>query len=554
MAGWLARQLELDDDATATGTEQPGTEATENGADQPAVADDGGSDGDVETVADATNDDGVGQTVVGFEPPVILPVRVRGRYMGLALYYPALAALGLVDVARSVFGLPRSERFGVRAVTLTLLFMTLLSKPPVESAKHLRRAAFGAVVGSGRAPAVKTLRRKLAELVAQNRAGEFGTRLARRWVDSAMVATGYLYIDGHMQQYTGKRRLEKVWNSQRRMPLPGVHTYHVGDGQGRPLLFLTEQLSTNLAKAMPPIVAAIRDVVGERPFTVVFDRGGYDGKLFAWFGEQQIGFITYQRGNPNLPAEVFRRREARFEGRRVRFQVAEDTAKVGGRGPWRRIVVRTADGHQTPILTNLGADSRVPNPERKRLDREIAARRQELAVLKASLGDVLLDEPKTASRSAHGLKIAQRGAVRRLRTLEHDIAALVAARKPLPTHVTITESATTREVIRLEHKAIVDRIKISAYNAEEWLLDRLVNHYPNRNDVRDLLRSFAELTGEIDTTNHGVIVTLDPPDTPTHQRALQGLIDDLNTIGATYPGTDIPVTYRVAMHHSQATT
>ena len=170
------------------------------------------------------------------------------------------------------------------------------------------------------------------------------------------------------------------------------------------------------------------------------------------------------------------------------------------------------------------------------------------------LGDVLLDEPKTASRSAHGLKIAQRGAVRRLRTLEHDIAALVAARKPLPTHVTITESATAREVIRLEHKAIVDRIKISAYNAEEWLLDRLVNHYPNRNDVRDLLRSFAELAGEIDTTNHGVIVTLDPPDTPTHQRALQGLIDDLNTIGATYPGTDIPVTYRVAMHHSQATT
>ena len=68
------------------------------------------------------------------------------------------------------------------------------------------------------------------------------------------------------------------------------------------------------------------------------------------------------------------------------------------------------------------------------------------------------------------------------------------------------------------------------------------------------MRSFAELTGEIDTTNHGVIVTLNPPDTPTHQRALQGLIDDLNTIGATYPGTDIPVTYRVAMHHSQATT
>src|SRR6266540_3723775 len=134
------------------------------------------------------------------------------------------------------------------------------------------------------------------------------------------------------------------------------------------------------------------------------------------------------------------------------------------------------------------ADTRIPNPQRKRLDREIADRRKDLAALKASLGDALLDEPRNASRSAHGLKIAQRGAVRRLRVLEEEIAALVAARKPLPKHVTVAEAGATREVMRLEHKAIVDRIKISAYNAEEWLLDRLIRHYPNPDDVRDLLR------------------------------------------------------------------
>jgi transposase len=596
-AAHRARQLELaDDDATSTGTDEPSTVVGDNVADETGAADDADAETDVVVAPDATGNDDDGEQMAGFEPPAILPAKTQGRYIGLALYYPALAALGLVDIARSVFHLPRSERFGVRAVTLTLFFMTLLGKPTVESAKHLRRAAFGAVVGSGKAPAVKTLRRKLAELVGQNGAGEFGTRLARRWVEAGIVATAYLYVDGHMQEYTGKRRLEKVWNSKRRMPLPGVHTYHVGDLQGRPLLFLTEQLSTNLAKAMPRIVAAIREVVDERAFTVIFDRGGYDGKLFGWLAEQHISFITYQRGNPNLPADAFARRETRFEGRRVRFWIAEDEVTVGGSGPWRRIVVRTADGHQTPILTNLGpevgaariaclmfarwrqenlfkymgahhgldhlvsygaeaadADTRIPNPERKRLDRQIAARRKELAALKASLGDALLDEPKIGSRSAHGLKIAQRGAVHRLRALEADIAALVAARKPLPTHVTIAESGATREVIRLEHKAIVDRIKISAYNAEEWLLDRLINHYPNPHDARDLLRSFAELSGQIDTNDDGVIVTLDPPDTPIHRRALRGLVEDLNAVGATYPGTDVPVTYHVAMHHSETT-
>ena len=31
-----------------------------------------------------------------------------------------------------------------------------------------------------------------------------------------------------------------------------------------------------------------------------------------------------------------------------------------------------------------------------------------------------------------------------------------------------------------------------------------------------------------------------------------GVWNDLNTHGATYPGTDLPVTYHLAVHHSEA--
>lgn len=101
----------------------------------------------------------------------------------------------------------------------------------------------------------------------------------------------------------------------------------------------------------------MRQVVGERRFTVIFDRGGYDGQLFSWLVEQGLDFITYQRGEVRLAADLFARREVRWEGQRVRFHVAEDTVRVGDSGPWRRIVLRTADGHQTPILTSLAAAS-----------------------------------------------------------------------------------------------------------------------------------------------------------------------------------------------------
>ena len=278
----------------------------------------------------------------------------------------------------------------------------------------------------------------------------------------------------------------------------------------------------------------------------------------------------------------------------MRFMAAEDEIHIGGSGPWRRIVVRTKDGHQTPIVTNItsslstaricclmfarwrqenffkymgehhgldtlvsyGADEAdpttlVPNPERKRLDRQIADLRRQAAKLKEELGDALLDEPREQNRSAHGLKVSQGGAVSRLRVIEKQIASAIERRRPLPAKVALAQSGKRRDVLRLEHKAIVDRVKITAYNAEEWLLDRLVEHYRNPHDVRDLLRSFAQLSGEIRTTGGAVEVTLDPPDTPIHRRALAGLVDDLNGLGATFPGTDVPVSYRVAVHRSE---
>jgi DNA-binding transcriptional regulator YhcF (GntR family) len=528
------------------------------------------------------------------EPPAVVPEVARGRYLGAALYYPALRALGLVEAALANFRLPNSDLFGVRAVTLTLFFLTLLSKTTVEAAKHLRRWEFGPLVGSGRAPAVKTLRRKLAELVEQGRALEFGIELARRWVEQGVIATAYLCVDGHVHTYAGKRKVSEVWSSQRRMPLPGLLTYFVNDLKGRPLLFLTEEVNAAMAEAMPKLVAEIRKVLGDRRFTLIFDRGGYDGKLFRWLAQEGISFITYQRGSPHLPSGSFRRRHCRFEGRRVWMAIAEDKVKVGGSGPWRRIVVRTKDGHQTPILTSLAdqvaavriaclmfarwrqenffkyakehqgldqllgngwaeADGErlVPNPERKQLDKEIKALRRELAELRSELGQALLDEPRDSARNAHGLKTAQGGKVGRLRDLEAELEAAVELRPLLPQRIPLRDAG-RREVLRVEQKQIIDRVKISAYNAEEWLLERLLPHYPHPDDVRDLLRAFAELSGELQATTDSVTITLDPPDTPLHRRALRGLCAELTDLAAPYPGTDLPVTYRVGMHHSEA--
>lgn len=533
------------------------------------------------------------ESEVDGEPAVVLPEVVRSSYMGAALYFPAINVLGLLDAARVCFRLPHSELFGVRAVMLSLFYLSLLGKTTVEAAKHLRRWEFGPLIGAGRAPAVKTLRRKLAVLVGQAQATRFGQLLSKGWIDQALAATAYLYVDGHMKLYTGKRKLAEVWNSQRRMPLPGVLQYFVNDQQGRPLLFITEEANASLAQAMPRVVAAVRAVLGERPFTVIFDRGGYDGNLYQWLRSEGIDFITYQRGKPNLPRERFQRRSCRFEGRQITMMIAEDEVKVNKSGPWRRIVVLLKDGHQTPILTSLGpevtavriaclifarwrqenffrymrerhgldqllgysygeADGArlVPNPEWKKADRELKARRQELAALRAQLGQAVLDQPRDSKRTAHGLKTAQKGSLGRARELEGLIKALLETRAALPRQIPLAEAG-PRQAMLLEHKEIIDRVKITAYNAEEWLLDLLMRHYPNPHDVRDLLRSFARLSGEMRTQADRVLITIDAPDLPLHRRVLRGLCHDLNQAAPTFPGTVLPVSYHVALHHSE---
>ena len=131
------------------------------------------------------------------------------------------------------------------------------------------------------------------------------------------------------------------------------------------------------------------------------------------------------------------------------------------------------------------------------------------------------------------------------------LQALKKAIDALPSHVPMAEAG-PRAVLRLEQKAIIDRIKMTAYNAEEWLLELVVRYYPNPHDIWALLRPFAELAGEIRTTPTGVVITLDAPDLPVHRQALRGLCADLNQLGATFSGTERPVTYEVAVHHSQA--
>lgn len=558
---------------------------------------------------------------------------ITSRYLGLTLFYPALEVVGLLELAAQVYQLAGMVHFSVQQIFTELFCLALLQEPSIERVKHVLRSDLGAVMGSSRAACVKTLRRKLDELSQQRKSVQLGALLARRWLEVGLIDASYLYVDGHVKAYSGSRLVPEVWDSHRRMPLPGIVQYFVNDLRGRPLLVVTDDVRGNLAKSLPSVIAAVRKIVGDQRFTVIFDRGGFDGQLFKWLVEQGLDFITYQRGEVNLEDHLFARREVRWDGQRVRFSIAEDAVTVGASGPWRRVVIRTP-GHQRPILTSLDAnvmaaarvgalmltrwhqenffkyarahlgldvlttyaaetavDHEVPNPAIKTARAELKRLRAAVLALRAALGRTValdavppmatadqladtaeqqpaeadpaieamqspantLDQPTTRNRNkrAPRLDTARRTAlIAELAQLEDQLQQTRARLRGLPATVQLSTLGPLPQVPRLERKAITDVVKLAAYNAQSWLADRLAHHYLNTNDLHDLLRSFAELSGTLTRqADGGLRVWLQPPDLPLHRRALAGLCADLNLIGPVFPGTDIPVHYEIATNH-----
>jgi transposase len=607
------------------------TASAENEAAAPATADQAASDDQKsQQAANETTEPATGPTALTLAPGQ----SVSSRYLGLTLFYPALHMVGLLPLAAQVYQLAGVVRFGVQQVLTELFCLALLQEPCVERIKHVRRIDLGAVMGSAQAACVKTLRRKLDELSQQRRAAQLGTLLAKHWLEVGVLNASYLYVDGHVKLYNGTRLVPEVWNSQRRMPLPGIVQYFVNDLQGRPLLVVTEDVRGNLAKSLPSVIAAVRKVVGELRFTVIFDRGGYAGHLFAWLVAQGLDFITYQRGEVQLNDQQFARREVRWEGQRVRFHLAEDRVNVGDSGPWRRIVLRTPDGHQTPILTSLDADDigaarvavlmlarwrqenffkyarsrlgldvlgtyaaetavdhEVPNPAVKTARAELKRLRTEAQKLRAALGRTLMlhavqpkvevqgqepsetaehreepgtsadpsieiaaipvdtnDQATTETKRTPYVAPAKRAALMsELERLEVQIKQTRDRVRTLPATVPLSSLGPLPATPQLETKLIADVVKVAAYNAQSWLADRLAHHYGNTNDLHDLLRSFAHLSGTLTReADGGLEVRLQPPDLPLQRRALAGVCAELNLGRPVFPGTDIPVHYAVA--------
>lgn len=522
-------------------------------------------------------------------------VGVRGA--GVLLAIPALESTGLFELVPRLYRGIGPAFYGLRTVFVAMALLALLRVKRPERLRHRSPIDLGRVLGLDRAPEVKTLRRKIAILAAQQQSEALQRELAVRKVASEGEAFGFLYVDGHVRVYNGKHELPKAYVTRMRLSMSATVDHWVNDQKGEPVFVVTATPTSSTAHELPGVLAEIRKVIGARRVTVVFDRGGWSPRLFARMNTMGFDFLTYRKGHGvrKLPRSVFSEEQAVLDGREVKYLLADRPLRLRI-GPTdglavREIVQLSEDGkHQTSIVTSLRetpaaevayrmferwrqenffkymgeefsldglvqhgveeADSErmVPNPKRKKKERELARVVREVELLERRLGAAAADNEEAERPTMRGFKIANGDIGIALRAKRDEAERLRAEAHALPARVTASEAADGRPVVRLkvEAKRLTDVMKMLAYRAESSLVQLIRPHYSRADDEgRKLIVSAIELAGDLSVAEGELRVMLEPAASPNRTKAIAALCAALNDTKTVYPGTKLRLRYAI---------
>jgi len=513
-------------------------------------------------------------------------------FAGVLFALPALVRSGVFRLAVKHYGGIGPAFFGPRSMMLVLLFMVLWRIKSPEALKEHDPATLGLVLGLDRAPEVKTVRRKLARLAALHKAADFGRDLASQRVEMHGAVMGYLYVDGHVRAYHGKQDIPKAHVARMRISMPATTDYWIGDERGDPLFVLTADANASLSQVLPRVLDEIRDLVGDRAVTIVFDRGGWNLQLFKQVIERGFHILTYRKGKaPLIDEDEFVEASAVVDGRRVSYKLHDqEVSFLDGKLRLRQLTRLAQSGHQTQVVTShfdtsavelavkmfdrwrqenffkyarqeLALDAladyqiepddptrTVPNPERKNLSALIKSTRNEIKKLEQEVGAALAQAQNSNRPALEMLSCAKSTIDNDLAAANENLIELRARLKNTKKRVEIRDLSDDA-VIKLftERKLFTSIIKMLAFQAESDMLPLIGPHYCRCDDEgRTLLHELFRASADLRPSRETLTVTLRPLSSPHRTAVIERLCESLNDTNTCFPGSNLVMRFQVA--------
>ena len=250
---------------------------------------------------------------------------------GVLSAVPALLQQGLLRRA-GLLSLPQGF-YSLPSLLLLWAFLLLARVGNAEALRYQQPGEWGALLGLDRCPCSRTLRRRSRQLAASEGLQEWTGALAQDWCRQDPEAVATLFVDGHVQVYSGQGRLPKHFVTRQKLALPAAAGYWVQALGGAPLLCLHRQVDDGLVREIwSGIVPQLRKLgllaegpgaaSGEPRLTLVFDREGWSPELFRELRAVGIAVVSWHKG---AQAERWPRSEFRAASIAVRSPLGEAT-------------------------------------------------------------------------------------------------------------------------------------------------------------------------------------------------------------------------------------
>lgn len=241
------------------------------------------------------------------------------------------------------------EQYSLKSFSLMVIEMVQFGIVNIERVKRVHRKEFGVLIGSSKSPTLLTMRRKLSEAVEQVNAESAMLRLGRNYIENLAPESSTFYVDDHFDPYWGQVEVLIGFSHVYDRAMEGTEHCFIHDAAGDPVYFDLRDCYHSFNEVLPEKASRLKELVGEdRQLRLVFDRGGYDSKVFNKVGRMGIKYSVWAKGDKkdykSLEYEeekfLFRRNRP-GKPRKETIGIAE--IALGGKGkgePKRKIILR----------------------------------------------------------------------------------------------------------------------------------------------------------------------------------------------------------------------
>jgi len=465
------------------------------------------------------------------------------------------------------------RRRGVQRIRHALdgvLMSLAIGQGCIEGVRRLETASAPLLYRAQQAPSASWVRRTwqhYCDKVPAWRvhAGMVGAYL--RQAEAGGEEAAVFYVDNHMRPYRGKHVLRKGWRMQDKRAVAGSTDYWIHDAWGLPIMKVQAPDHGSLTSWLKGIVEVLQLGLGEEErLLVAFDRAGAYPEHLAELRDHNVEFVTYERRPyAQLTASAFTETVA-WRGQALGVQEGRANLK-SGRGRVRRIALHMPDGNQVNLLSSsqepkerlievmLGRwcqenafkhgverwglnqldrrqvehydpETVIPNPARRRLDRELRLVRVEEGLARRELARLAEGDHRRRERQQQRLE----------RSLKRQ-AQLEALWPSTPTHAPLEETELAGELVHhvQDVKLVLDTIRIVCQNVEAHYAYCLAQHLPRAAEAKMNLKNLFQAPGKVTVGKKAVHVYLQPAGSSVEQQAYEAFYAEINNWRLTMP-------------------